>query len=134
MVTGDDPTGESLKAEPLADTCEFDDFMKVDLRVAKIIAAEEVKKSKKLLRVTVNLGGDETREVLAGIKAAYSPDDLVGRLVMYVANLAPEKWANSAPATACSQQPAPAAKTSSSSAQTAAPNQVSGFIDFKTDP
>lgn len=69
---------------------EFDDFAKVDLRVVKIIAAEHVEGADKLLALTLDLG-DETRHVFAGIKAAYKPQDLVGKLTVMVANLAPRK-------------------------------------------
>lgn len=82
---------EALQAEPLAPTVSFDDFAKVDLRIARVIAAEEVPKSKKLLRLTLGLGGDERRNVFAGIKSAYAPEKLVGRLVVVVANLAPRQ-------------------------------------------
>ncbi|HVW37920.1 MAG TPA: methionine--tRNA ligase subunit beta, partial [Pirellulales bacterium] len=82
---------EALQAEPLAPTVSFDDFAKVDLRVARVVAAEEVPKSKKLLRLTLSLGGDERRNVFAGIKSAYAPEKLVGRLVVVVANLAPRQ-------------------------------------------
>ncbi len=86
-----DDDGSALEAEPLAETCTFDDFMKVDLRVARVVNAEEVKKSKKLLKLTLSLGGDNTRTVLAGIKTAYTPEQLIGRLVVMVANLAPRE-------------------------------------------
>ncbi|HUY92828.1 MAG TPA: methionine--tRNA ligase, partial [Pirellulales bacterium] len=56
-----------------------------------VLAAEEVPKSKKLLRLTLSLGGDERRNVFAGIKSAYAPKKLVGRLVIVVANLAPRQ-------------------------------------------
>ena len=82
---------EALAAEPLASTISFDEFAKVDLRVARVVAAEEVPKSKKLLRLTLSLGGDQRRTVLAGIKDAYTPEELVGRLVICVANLEPRK-------------------------------------------
>ena len=68
----------------------IDDFMKVDLRVAKITAAEPVEGADKLLQLTLDLG-DQTRNVFAGIKAAYKPQDLVGRRVVAVANLKPRK-------------------------------------------
>ncbi len=81
-----------LEAEPLVtDLISIDDFTKVDLRVARIVTAEEVPKAKKLLKLTVSLGGEERRTVFAGIKAAYEPDKLVGRLVILVANLAPRQ-------------------------------------------
>jgi methionyl-tRNA synthetase len=85
----DDP--DMLAEQPLADECAFDDFMKVDLRVARILAAEAIPKAKKLLQLTVSLGGDETRNIIAGIKSAYTPEELVGRLVVVVANLAPRQ-------------------------------------------
>lgn len=78
------------KIEPIAEQCTFDDFCKVDLRVAKIVNAEEVKGSKKLLLLTVNLG-DHDKTIFAGIRAAYTPGDLLGKLVVVVANLAPRK-------------------------------------------
>ncbi|TWT88748.1 Methionine--tRNA ligase [Pseudobythopirellula maris] len=82
---------EPLEAEPLAEECVFDDFMKVDLRIARVIEANQVEGADKLLQLTLSLGGGETRNVFAGIKKAYEPEKLVGRLVMYVANLAPRK-------------------------------------------
>lgn len=79
-----------LSKEPVADTIEFPDFAKVDLRVAKIAKAEHVEGADKLLRLTLDLGG-ETRNVFAGIKSAYKPEDLEGKLTVMVANLAPRK-------------------------------------------
>jgi methionyl-tRNA synthetase len=84
-------SGAALAAEPLAPTCTIDDFSKVDLRIARIVAAEEVPEAKKLLKLTVSLGGDATRTVFAGIKGFHSPEKLVGRLVVVVANLAPRQ-------------------------------------------
>jgi methionyl-tRNA synthetase len=82
----------ALQAEPLLpDLISIDDFSKVDLRVARVIAAEEVPEAKKLLKLTVSLGGDVKRQVFAGIKAAYKPEALVGRLVVIVANLQPRQ-------------------------------------------
>jgi methionyl-tRNA synthetase len=83
--------GDALAAEPLAATCTIDDFAKIDLRVARIVAAEEVPEAKKLLKLTVSLGGDTTRTVFAGIKGFHEPASLVGRLVVVVANLAPRQ-------------------------------------------
>ena len=80
-----------MAAEPLADECSIDDFVKVDLRVARVIAAEDVPEARKLLKLTLSLGGGELRTVFAGIKSAYNPETLVGRLVVCVANLAPRK-------------------------------------------
>lgn len=84
-------SAEPLTAEPLAETCTIDDFVKVDLRVARIIAAEHVPDARKLLKLTLSLGGDAEKNVFAGIKAAYEPESLVGRLVVCVANLAPRQ-------------------------------------------
>ena len=67
---------------------EYDDFAKIDLRLAKVVAAEEIKKSKKLLKLTVEVG-EETRTVVSGIKQWYAPEDLVGKTVVLVANLKP---------------------------------------------
>jgi methionyl-tRNA synthetase len=83
---------EPLKAEPLvAETISVDEFAKVDLRVARIVEAEDVPEANKLLKLTLSFGGDQRRTVFAGIKAAYRPEELVGRLVISVANLAPRK-------------------------------------------
>ncbi|MCR9200409.1 MAG: methionine--tRNA ligase [Planctomycetaceae bacterium] len=84
-------SGDALEKEPMADECTIDDFMKVDLRVARIIEAGHVEGADKLLQLTLSLGGGETRNVFAGIKAAYEPEKLVGRLVVCVANLKPRK-------------------------------------------
>jgi methionyl-tRNA synthetase len=80
-----------LLAEPLAETITFDQFVQVDLRVARVIEAEDVAGAQKLLRLTLGLGGDNRRNVFAGIKGVYKPEDLVGRLVICAANLAPRK-------------------------------------------
>ncbi|MFO7639868.1 MAG: methionine--tRNA ligase subunit beta, partial [Candidatus Competibacteraceae bacterium] len=77
-------------AEPIAPTISIEDFAKVDLRVARIVRAEAVAGADKLLRLELDLGG-ETRQVFAGIKSAYAPEDLPGRLTVMVANLAPRK-------------------------------------------
>jgi methionyl-tRNA synthetase len=71
-------------------TIGIDDFAKLDLRVAKIVSAETVEGADKLLKLTVDLGG-ETRTLFAGIRSAYDPAQLVGRLTVVVANLAPRK-------------------------------------------
>ncbi|AZZ98585.1 methionine--tRNA ligase [Pseudoalteromonas sp. R3] len=85
------PAADSpLAKEPIADEIEFDDFAKVDLRVAKIANAEHVEGADKLLKLTLDLGG-ETRQVFAGIKSAYAPEDLIGKLTVMVANLKPRK-------------------------------------------
>ncbi len=82
---------QPLRDEPLAAEIGIDDFAKVDLRIARVVAAEQVPEANKLLKLTLSLGGDERRQVFAGIKAAYQPEELVGRLVVMVANLAPRK-------------------------------------------
>ncbi|WP_111641256.1 methionine--tRNA ligase [Marinimicrobium alkaliphilum] len=79
-----------LADEPIAEEIEFGDFAKVDLRVALIAKAEHVEGADKLLRLTLDLGG-ETRNVFAGIKSAYNPEDLEGKLTIMVANLKPRK-------------------------------------------
>jgi methionyl-tRNA synthetase len=84
------PASGPLVDDPLAAQIQFDDFVKVDLRVAKIIKAEYVEGADKLLQLTLDIGG-ETRMVFAGIKSAYEPEMLEGRLTVMVANLAPRK-------------------------------------------
>jgi methionyl-tRNA synthetase len=79
-----------LAKEPISPEIEFDDFAKVDLRVAKIAKAEHVEGADKLLKLTLDLGG-ETRQVFAGIKSAYAPEDIEGKLTVMVANLKPRK-------------------------------------------
>ena len=76
--------------DPIADTIGFDDFVKIDLRVARIVKAEAVEKADKLLRLTLDIGSEQ-RQVFAGIKSAYRPEELEGRLTVMVANLAPRK-------------------------------------------
>jgi methionyl-tRNA synthetase len=84
------PSSTIKKFETIANTIEFDDFAKLDLRIAKIIKADHVEGSDKLLQLTVDIG-DETRNILAGIKSAYAPEDLEGKLTLVIANLAPRK-------------------------------------------
>lgn len=79
-----------LDKNPISETISIDDFSKVDLRVALIAKAESVPEADKLVKLTLDLGG-ETRQVFAGIKAAYKPEDLEGRMTVMVANLAPRK-------------------------------------------
>ena len=91
-MTSDSVDGpECLAAEPLADVCTIDDFAKVDLRVGRIVSAEAVEGSDKLLKLSISLGGDVCRTVFAGVKSAYAPEALLNRLVVFVANLAPRK-------------------------------------------
>jgi len=82
--------GDELAKEPICEEISFDDFAKVDLRIALIKDAQHVKGANKLLQLTLDLGG-ETRNVFSGIKSAYQPEDLVGKLTVMVANLAPRK-------------------------------------------
>lgn len=84
-----DPTSPLAK-DPIGETISFEDFAKVDLRIAKIAKAEHVKGADKLLQLQLDLGG-ETKQVFAGIKSAYQPEDLEGKLTVMVANLAPRK-------------------------------------------
>ena len=79
-----------LADDPIADEINFDDFIKVDLRVAQIVKASHVEGAEKLLQLTLDIGG-ETRNVFSGIKSSYNPEDLEGRLTVMVANLAPRK-------------------------------------------
>ncbi|MBC7413331.1 MAG: methionine--tRNA ligase [Herminiimonas sp.] len=77
--------------EPLAPEIKIDDFAKIDLRIAKIVACEAVEGSDKLLRLTLDAGEGRLRNVFSGIKSAYRPEDLTGKLTVMVANLAPRK-------------------------------------------
>jgi len=86
-AAGDRPEAPALELEP---EITIDDFMKVDLRVARIAEAGRVEGADKLLRLVLDLGG-ETRQVFAGIRSAYDPKDLEGRLTVMVANLKPRK-------------------------------------------
>ncbi len=77
--------------EALAPTISIDDFAKIDLRIAKIVKAEHVEGSDKLLRLTLDVGEPKMRNVFSGIKSAYKPEDLEGKFTVMVANLAPRK-------------------------------------------
>jgi methionyl-tRNA synthetase len=89
-ATGKPPADSPLTREPIAAVIDYTDFAKLDLRIVRIARAEHVEGADKLLRLTLDLGG-ETRNVFAGIKSAYAPEDLEGRLTVMVANLAPRK-------------------------------------------
>ncbi|QIJ04997.1 methionine--tRNA ligase [Shewanella chilikensis] len=90
-ATEDTPKACSpLADDPISPTIEFGDFAKLDLRIALIKKAEHVPEANKLLKLQLDLGG-ETRQVFAGIKSAYAPEDLEGKLTVMVANLAPRK-------------------------------------------
>lgn len=84
------PAAPEVKKEPMAPEISIDEFSKTELRVAKIISAEPVAKSDKLLKLKVEMGG-ETRHVVSGIRKWYKPEDLIGKKVILVANLAPAK-------------------------------------------
>jgi methionyl-tRNA synthetase len=77
--------------EPIAAQITIDDFAKVDLRVARIVNCEQVDGSDKLLRLTLDVGEGRLRNVFSGIKSAYQPEQLIGKLTVVVANLAPRK-------------------------------------------
>jgi len=84
------PKEESKNSKSPNNLISIDDFMKIDLRVANVIDAKEIKEADKLLELTLDLDG-ESRTVIAGIKSAYKAEDLIGRNVVVVANLAPRK-------------------------------------------
>ncbi len=81
----------SLKQEEKTNTISFEDFLKTDLRIGRILAAEKVPKSNKLLKIQVNLGENTPRTIMAGIAKYYSPEELVGKQVLVLANLKPRK-------------------------------------------
>ena len=84
------PATAATNIDPIAEEIQFDDFAKIDLRIAKIVNAEHVDGADKLLKLTLDIGLDN-RQVFAGIKSAYAPEDLIGKLTVMVANLAPRK-------------------------------------------
>ena len=84
------PAVSPLTAEPIEAEIEFDDFAKIDMRIAKIVSCEAVPKADKLLKFQLDIGG-EMRQVFSGIKSAYTPEELVGKLTVMVANLKPRK-------------------------------------------
>jgi methionyl-tRNA synthetase len=79
-----------VTAEPIKPQCTIDDFTKIDLRIAKVVKAEKVAGADKLLHLELDIGGI-TKNVFAGIAQAYTPEQLVGKLVICVANLLPRK-------------------------------------------
>ena len=88
---GSERESRSSIAAPIAETISIDDFGKIDLRVAKIVNAEHVEGAEKLLKLTLDIGEAQPRTVFAGIKSAYDPEKLKGRMTVMVANLAPRK-------------------------------------------
>jgi methionyl-tRNA synthetase len=91
QATAPAAAASAASIEPIADTITIDDFAKIDLRVAKIVECQKVEGSSKLLQLTLDLGEGRTRNVFSGIQSAYSPEQLVGKLTVVVANLAPRK-------------------------------------------
>ena len=97
-TTEPEPHSEQRHAEhqqhtiqPIAETIGIDEFAKIDLRIARIVKAEHVEKADKLLKLTLDIGELEPRTVFAGIKSAYDPAQLEGKLTVMVANLEPRK-------------------------------------------
>ena len=80
---------KNYKAKPVGELCTIDDFTKLDIRTATVVACEKVKKSDKLLKFTLDDGSGTPRTILSGIQAWYQPEDLVGKQVLFIANLAP---------------------------------------------
>ena len=92
VVNNESKDTENKESDPISPTIEFDDFAKIDLRIVKIINAEHVKGAGKLLQLTLDLGDEKgQRNVFAGIKSAYEPEELIGKMTVMVANLAPRK-------------------------------------------
>ncbi|MCG5531424.1 methionine--tRNA ligase [Halorhodospira halochloris] len=87
---GEDPSGGRLAADPIEPECTIEDFSRLDLRIARVAKAELVEGADKLLRLELDLGG-ETRQVFAGVRQAYEPEQLIGKHVVCLANLKPRK-------------------------------------------
>jgi len=85
------PTAAAMDTAQQSETISIDDFAKIDLRVALIVDCKAVEGSDKLLALTLDVGEEKTRNVFSGIKSAYRPEDLIGKLTVMVANLAPRK-------------------------------------------
>jgi methionyl-tRNA synthetase len=83
--------GEGANAGAVSPLIGIDDFTKVDLRIARIVSASHVEGADKLIRLELDIGEEKPRQVFAGIKSAYAPESLVGRMTVMVANLAPRK-------------------------------------------
>jgi methionyl-tRNA synthetase len=84
-----EPTGPA--SQPISEQITIDDFSKIDLRVGEVKSAEPVKGADKLLHLKIDIGEPEPRTIVAGIALAYKPEQLIGRKVVIVANLAPRK-------------------------------------------
>ncbi|MCD8186966.1 MAG: methionine--tRNA ligase subunit beta, partial [Rikenellaceae bacterium] len=81
---------KEVKAEPQKSTIQFDDFERMDIRVSRVIAAEKVAKTKKLLKLTVDTGIDQ-RTIISGIAEFYTPQEMIGKEVLVLINLAPRE-------------------------------------------
>ena len=91
LLTPVEPPAPLPGGEPIAEEITIDDFVKPDLRIAKIVKAERVEGSTKLLRLTLDAGEGRMRNVFSGIAGSYAPESLEGKLTVLVANLAPRK-------------------------------------------
>ena len=91
LATSNGDTANATNIAALAPEIKIDDFAKIDLRIAKIVNCEHVEGSDKLLRLTLDVGEGRLRNVFSGIKSAYQPEELIGKLTVMVANLAPRK-------------------------------------------
>jgi methionyl-tRNA synthetase len=89
-VTAAPIPAQDKQSSEIAEIIDFESFAKIDLRLGEIINAEAVEGSDKLLKLTINIGA-ETRTIFSGIKTAYAPEDLIGRLTLVIVNLAPRK-------------------------------------------
>ncbi len=90
IAAENEPEEPEIKIEPYKDFVEFDDFEKLDIRVGKVIECEKVKKSEKLLRFTLQVG-NEQRQILSGISKYHTPEELIGKNVVFIANFKPRK-------------------------------------------
>ena len=91
QATDTHTSNAAVEIEPIAETITIDDFVKVDLRIAKILDCKAVEGSTKLLQLTLDAGEGKTRNVFSGIASMYQPEQLIGKLTVLVANLAPRK-------------------------------------------
>ncbi|MGF1633351.1 MAG: methionine--tRNA ligase subunit beta [Phycisphaerae bacterium] len=78
-----------MQEQQTAETIQFDDFARLDLRIAKIVGCEPHPNADRLLKIQLDMGNGQTRQICAGLRQHYQPDDLIGKLVVVVANLAP---------------------------------------------
>ena len=88
---GDAAKAEETGQKEILPMIEYEDFAKLDIRVGKVLLAEPIKKSKKLLRVEVDIGEEKPRQLVAGMASYYTPEELVGKYVIVLANLKPAK-------------------------------------------